>query len=59
MKLTINFFDALKFEELRDSNEYLTNVLTPVDGAWFIETNDTREIERLLKKNRIRYNIKR
>ncbi len=59
MRLTVNFFDALKFEELRDSNEYLTNVLTPIDGVWLIETNDTREIERLLCKNRIRYNIKR
>lgn len=58
-KLTIHLFDVLKFEKLRDNNEYLSNMLTPVNGLWYIETDDTREVERLLSKNRIRYNIKR
>ncbi len=58
MKLRINFFDLLKFDELLDGNSYLQKVLVPVNGEWVIETEDTREIERLLKSKRIRYSIK-
>lgn len=59
MKLRVNFFDIVKLTKLIDSNEYLEKVLTPSRGEWLIETEDTREIERLLKSNRIRYSIKR
>ena len=58
MKLTVNLFDVIKLEELIDSNEYLNSVLTPIDGYWYIEADDACEIERLLKKNRIRFKIK-
>ena len=37
---------------------YLQKVLVHVNGEWVIETEDTREIERLLKSKRIRYSIK-
>lgn len=59
MKLAINLFDLLKFEELRDSNEYLKKVTSYANGMWYIDTDNTKEIERLLNKNRIGYNIKR
>lgn len=58
MKLRINFFDLLKFDELLDGNSYLQKVLVHVNGEWVIEAEDTREIERLLKGKRIRYSIK-
>lgn len=58
MKLRINFFDLLKFDELLDGNSYLQEVLVHVNGEWVIEAEDTREIERLLKGKRIRYSIK-
>ncbi len=57
MKLRVNFFDLSKYRDLMDSNEYLQKVLIPVSGEWVIETDDTREIERLLKSKRIRYSI--
>lgn len=59
MRLRVNFFDIVKITKLIDSNEYLQRVLTAVSGEWIIESKDTREIERLLKSNRIRYSIKR
>lgn len=58
MRLTIGIFDIVKFDKLRDSSEYLTEVLTPIRGSWHIEVDDTSEIERLLEKNRIKYNIR-
>lgn len=58
MKLTIGIFDIVKFDKLRDSNEYLSKALTPVRGAWHVEVNDTREIERLLNKASIKYKIR-
>lgn len=57
MKLRVNFFDLSKYRDLMDSNEYLQKVLIPVSGEWVIETDDIREIERLLKSKRIRYSI--
>lgn len=57
MKLRVNFFDLSKYRDLMDSNEYLQKVLIPVSGEWVIETDDTREIERLLKSKRIKYSI--
>lgn len=59
MKLRVNFFDLKKYLELLESNEYLQKVLVAVRGEWVIETEDTREIERLLNSNRIRYSIQR
>jgi len=58
MKLSINLFDANKFENLRDSNLYLKKVTEWVNGMWHINTDDTSEVERLLRKHRIRYKIK-
>lgn len=58
MKLSINLFDARKFEDLRDSNKYLKKVTSFANGMWYIDTDDTTEIQRLLNKNRIRYSIK-
>lgn len=57
MKLIVGIFDLVKFDKLRDSSEYLTKVVTPIRGSWHIEVDDTSEIERLLEKNRIKYNI--
>lgn len=57
MKLRVNFFDLSKYRDLMDSNEYLQKVLIPVSGEWVIETDDIREIERLLKSKRIKYSI--
>ena len=59
MKLTVGIFDIVKFDKLRDSNDYLLKALTPICGAWYIEVDDTSEIERLLDKNRIKYKIRR
>lgn len=59
MKLYIMFFSLAKFRELYDESEYLQSVLSINDGnCWYIETDDTSEIERLLKGRRIKYNIK-
>ena len=58
MKLSINLFDASKFENLRDCNEYLKKSISYANGVWFIDVNDTKDIEWLLKKNSIRYKIK-
>ena len=58
MKLSINLFDLVKFENLRDKNEYIERATEWIDGMWYININDTSEIERLLKKYRIRYKIK-
>lgn len=58
MKLSISLFDARKFEDLRDSNEYLRKVTSFANGMWYIDTDNTTEVERLLKKDRIRYSIK-
>lgn len=59
MKLSISFFDIVKFDKLRDNNEYLKKVIVFANGYWYIETDDTREIERLLEKNSIKYSIKK
>jgi len=49
MKLSISLFDASKFENLRDCNEYLKRVTEFINGMWYINTNDTSGIERLLR----------
>lgn len=58
MKLSINLFDLVKFENLRDENEFLKKSTSYANGMWFIDVNDTKDIEWLLKKNSIRYKIK-
>lgn len=58
MILSINLFDANKFEDLRDSNGYIEKITEWVDGRWYINTDDTSELIRLLTKNKIRFKIK-
>lgn len=58
MKLSINLFDLVKFENLRDGNEYLQKSISYANGVWVIDIDNTKDIEWLLKKNRIRYKIK-
>ena len=58
MKLSINLFDLVKFENLRGGNEYLQKAISYANGVWFIDVDNTKDIEWLLKKNRIRYKIK-
>ena len=59
MKLYIMFFSLAKFQRLYDNNEYLQSVLSLNDGnCWYIETDDTSEIRRLLNGRSIKYKIK-
>ena len=58
MKLYIRFGSLVKFQALFDSNEYLQKVLTQTkSNMYFIETDDLREINRLLKSRNINYKI--
>ena len=51
----------VKFQEIYKSNKYLNKVLSESNSnVYFIETDDIeklRELERVLNKNRIKYNI--
>ena len=58
MSISINIFDLVKFEKLRDGNEYLKKTISFANGKWLIDIDDTKDIEWLLKKNSIRYKIK-
>ena len=58
MSISINIFDLVKFENLRDGNEFLKKATSYNNGIWFIDIDDTKDIEWLLIKNRIRYKIK-
>lgn len=58
MSISINIFDLVKFENLRDENEFLKKATSYNNGFWLIDIDDTKDIEWLLKKNRIRYKIK-
>ncbi len=58
MRLSINIFDLVKFEKLRDGNEYLKKTILFANGKWLIDIEDTKNIEWFLKKNNIRYKIK-
>ena len=59
MKLYIMFFSLTKFRELYDESEYLQSVLSLNDGnCWYIETDDTSEIRRLLNGRSIKHKIK-
>ena len=58
MKLYIRFGSLAKFQDLYDSSEYLQKVLSQTrSNVYFIETDDTSEIERLLKGRNIKFDI--
>lgn len=58
MKLYIRFGSLARFQDLFDSSEYLRQVLSQTrSNVYFIETDDTSEIERLLKGRSIKYDI--
>jgi hypothetical protein len=58
MKLYIRFGSLAKFQDLYDSSEYLQKVLSQTrSNVYFIETDDVKEIERLLKCRNINYKI--
>ena len=62
MKITVNPFDIRKLDKLMEDNEFVRMVLEPVDGYWFVETENNdqlRELKRLLNSKRIRYTIHR
>ena len=50
MKLSINLFDLVKFENLRDGNEYLQKSTSYANGMWFIDVNDTKRHRVAFKK---------
>lgn len=56
--ISVGVFDIIKLNKLVDENEYLQKVLEFINGYWHINTENTNEIERLLKKNLIKYKIK-
>ena len=58
MKLYIRFGSLARFQDLYDSREYLQTVLSQTrSNVYFIETDDTSEIERLLKGRSIKFDI--
>ena len=58
MKLYVRFGSLSKFQDLFDSSEYLQNVLSQTrSNVYYIETDDTSEIVRLLKSRIINYKI--
>lgn len=58
MKLYIRFGSLARFQNLYDGSEYLQTVLAPTrSNVYLIETDDTREIRRLLKSRNINYEI--
>ncbi len=59
MELYIKFGSLSKFQDLFDDNEYLRKVLRPTNyNVYYIETNNIKEIIRLLESNGINYKIK-
>jgi hypothetical protein len=58
MKLYIRFGSLARFQDLFDSSEYLQKVLSQTrSNIYYIETDDTSEIERLLKGRNVNYAI--
>ena len=58
MKLYIRFGSLAKLQDMYDSSEYLQLVLSQTrSNVYFIETDDTKEIERLLKGRNIKFDI--
>lgn len=59
MKLYIKFGSLSKFQDLFDNNDYLRKVLRPTNyNVYDIETNNIKEIIRLIESNGINYKIK-
>ena len=59
MKLYVNIFKLWRFLTLQSDSEYLRRVLVHQEGnVYFIETDDTTEIRRLLDSSKIKYTIK-
>lgn len=56
--ISVGVFDIIKLNKLVDENAYLQKVLEFINGYWCINIENTKEIERLLKKNIIKYKIK-
>ena len=56
--ISVGVFDIIKLNNLVNENEYLQKVLEFINGCWCINIENTKEIERLLKKNAIKYKIK-
>ena len=58
MKLYVRFGSLSKFQDLFDSSEYLQKVLSQTrSNVYYIETDDTSGIVRLLKSRNINYKI--
>jgi hypothetical protein len=58
MKLYIRFGSLARFQDLYDSSEYLQKVLLQTrSNVYFIDTEDVKEIERLLKGRSIKFDI--
>jgi hypothetical protein len=58
MKLYIRFGSLARFQDLFDSSEYLQTVLSQTrSNIYFIDTEDVKEIERLLKGRSIKFDI--
>lgn len=58
MKLYIRFGSLSKFQDLYDSSEYLQKVLSQTrSNVYYIDTNDVREIERMLKGRNVKFDI--
>jgi len=59
MKLYIKFLSLPKFLNLFENSYYLRATLRHYDGnVYYIETNDTEELEKLLQNENINYTIK-
>lgn len=59
MKLYIKLFSMIKFKSLYDNNEYLQKILSETDSnMYYIETDDLRDLNRILVSNGIKYEIK-
>mgnify|MGYP000862273838 FL=1 len=58
MKLYIRFGSLARFQDLFDSSEYLQKVLSQTrSNVYYIDTDDVREIERMLKSRNIKFDI--
>lgn len=58
MKLYIRFGSLAKFQDLYDSSEYLQKVLSQTrSNIYYIDTDDVKETERLLKGRSIKFDI--
>ena len=58
MKLYIRFGSLARFQDLFDSSEYLQKVLSQTrSNIYYIDTDDVKEIERMLKGRNVNYAI--